>query len=269
MFVRVISTVGAVFVLTGAAMAGDLMRGLTITGGQNALARLKVERVNDPAVDAGTLTLRVSLSQVRQLKGYGLRLEYDPSGYAFLKAVEPAGNLLDSGAHQEPLFLTSDRTPGELTIAAARVDGKGGSGEGALVELVFRAIGGSPASDFVISEGVLVGVDSAVDRLSHVEVADLKPLPDQYVLDQCAPNPFNPSTEIGYELPEQGYVRLAVYNLLGQEVRVLVNETLQAGTYTATWDGRDAFGRVVASGVYVYRMRAGDFLASKRMLLLK
>lgn len=90
MFVRVISTVCAGLVLTGAARAGDMMQGLTITGGQNALARLKVEQVNDPAADAETLTLRVSLSQVRQLKGYGLRLEYDPSGYEFLKAVEPA-----------------------------------------------------------------------------------------------------------------------------------------------------------------------------------
>ena len=83
------------------------------------------------------------------------------------------------------------------------------------------------------------------------------------------PNPFNPSTVIGYQLPEAGLVRLAVYNLLGQEVRVLVNERMEAGWFTSTWDGTDNLGRSVASGIYLYRIQAGDFLTSRRMMLLK
>ena len=60
------------------------------------------------------------------------------------------------------------------------------------------------------------------------------------------PNPFNPSTTIGYQLPESGQVHLSVYNLLGQEVRTLVDATLEAGYYTLDWDGRDDFGRQLA-----------------------
>ena len=83
------------------------------------------------------------------------------------------------------------------------------------------------------------------------------------------PNPFNPATVIGYQLPEAGRVRLAIYTLLGQEVRVLVDEQMEAGSFTATWDGTDELSRRVASGIYLYRIQAGDFSASRRMLLLK
>lgn len=83
------------------------------------------------------------------------------------------------------------------------------------------------------------------------------------------PNPFNPSTLIGYQLPEAGMVRLAIYNLIGQEVRELVNDRWNAGSFAATWDGTDALGRRVASGMYLYRIQAGSFSATKRMLLLK
>ena len=94
-------------------------------------------------------------------------------------------------------------------------------------------------------------------------------MPDQYGLNPNTPNPFNPSTAIGYQLPEAGKVRLAIYNLLGQEVRLLVNERKDAGAFKVSWDGTDALGRRVASAVYLYRTQAADFSASKRMLLLK
>lgn len=267
---RLISTVCAAFLLTGPALAGDLMtRGLTITGGPNASAALKLDRVRDTAEDDGVLTVRLSLSQVDALKGYGLTLQYDAAKYEFLEARESDANLLESDSVQETLFLASNRTPGVLNVGAVRVDGRGASGQGALVELVFKASGTPAAADFQVSESVLVGVDGAVDLLSRVEIGNLRPLPDQYGLGHNAPNPFNPSTAIGYQLPEAGLVRLAIYNLLGQEVLVLVNERKEAGSFTATWDGADATGRRVASGVYLYRIQAGDFSASRRMLLLK
>ena len=268
---RVFSSICAVFILAGPALAGDVTRGLTITGGENALAALKLERVDHRAAEEGTLTVRLSLSQARNLKGYGLTLHYDPAGYDFLEAREPDGNLLASGSDRKTLFLTSNRTPGELNIGAVRVDrdGRGATGEGALAELVFKTNARPSSPDLRVSESVLVGVDGAVDMLTRVEIGNLRPLPDQYGLHRNAPNPFNPSTVIGYQLPEAGPVRLAIYNLPGQEVRVLVNERKEAGSFTATWDGTDALGRRVASGVYLYRIQAGGFSATKRMLLLK
>ncbi len=269
MLTRFLVSVCAGLVWAAAASAGELTSGLTIRGGKNALAGLKLERVNDPAEADGTLTIRVSVARAKDLKGYGLSLEYDAAKYAFVEAREAAGNLLASGAGRQTLFLSSDRTPGRVDVSALKVDGPGASGEGRLADLVFRTGGTPSASDFRVSDGVLVGLDGALDLLSRVEIGNLKPLPDRFGLDQNAPNPFNPATVIGYQLAEAGSVRLAVYNLLGQEVRVLVNETMAAGSFTAAWDGTDALGRDVASGVYLYRIQAGDFSASRRMLLLK
>ena len=152
------------------------------------------------------MTVRLSLSQAINLKGYGLTLQYDPAKYEHLEAREPDGNLLASGSTRKTLFLTSNRTPGELNIGAVRVDGQGATGEGMLVALVFKTSGTPSSSDFQVSECVLVGVDGAVDLLARVEIGNLQPLPDQYGLNRNAPNPFNPATVIGYQLPEAGLV---------------------------------------------------------------
>ncbi|XWN38420.1 MAG: T9SS type A sorting domain-containing protein [Balneola sp.] len=89
-------------------------------------------------------------------------------------------------------------------------------------------------------------------------------LPDEFSLKQNYPNPFNPSTNIEYSLPEQTNVTLTIYNMLGQKVATLVNETLAAGTYSQTWDASS-----VSSGVYFYRLKAGSKIFTKRMLLVK
>ena len=269
MWTRMVSSVFAASVLIGPAFAGEITRGLNITGGRNADATLKLERVKDPGDGGGMLRIQVSVAQTDALKGYGMSLQYDPGKYEFVNAMEPVGNLLQSGSGQETLFVTSNRTPGELSLGGVRVDGRGASGSGRLVELVFKARGTPSTGDFQVSESVLVGLDGAVDALHRVEIGNLQSLPDQYGLNRNMPNPFNPSTVIGYQLPEAGQVRLAIYNLLGQEVRVLVNERREAGSFTAAWDGTDALGRRVGSGVYLYRIQAGSFSATKRMLLLK
>ena len=269
MWTRLISSAFAAFVLTGTAEAGDMTRGLNVTGGRNANAALKVERVNDGGAESGILKLRVSVAQTSDLKGYGFSLQYDPMKYEFVNATELEGNLLKSGSGQETLFLSSNRTPGQVDIGAVKIDGHGANGGGKLVEMVFRTSGTPVSSDFQVSESVLVGLDGAVDMLNHAEIGNLKPLPDRFNLDQNMPNPFNPSTVIGYNLPEAGLVRLTIYNLLGQEVRELVNERRDAGSFSATWDGADALGRRVASGIYLYRIQAGSFSATKRMMLLK
>lgn len=93
--------------------------------------------------------------------------------------------------------------------------------------------------------------------------------PETFILDQNYPNPFNPQTTIRYELTEDSAVSLKIYNLLAQEVRTLVNEVQPRGTKTVVWNGKDDSGRVLASGVYVYELRTGKYLATKRMLFLQ
>jgi hypothetical protein len=94
-------------------------------------------------------------------------------------------------------------------------------------------------------------------------------VPLEFALKQNYPNPFNPGTTIDFQIARAVEVELAVYNLLGQRVRILVNERLETGTYQAVWDGRNDRGLPLASGVYVYRMEAGDFRQMKKMILLK
>jgi len=83
------------------------------------------------------------------------------------------------------------------------------------------------------------------------------------------PNPFNPSTTISYGLAEEGHVTLRIYTLLGQEVATIVDGVQEAGNRTVVWNGRDEYGRQVASGVYLYRMDASGYVETKRLLLLK
>jgi len=83
------------------------------------------------------------------------------------------------------------------------------------------------------------------------------------------PNPFNPTTQISFSLPSDSYVTLEVYNIMGQRVTSLVNDYRQAGNYTVTWDGRNDAGSSVASGIYFYRIQAGDYSESKKMMLMK
>ncbi|MCE2434383.1 MAG: T9SS type A sorting domain-containing protein [Candidatus Latescibacteria bacterium] len=99
-----------------------------------------------------------------------------------------------------------------------------------------------------------------------------EPLPTETVLLQNVPNPFNPDTVIRYHLGHalQQRTTLAIYSLDGQLIRLLVNnESQNQGTYEVRWDGKDAGGRQVASGPYIYRLVSGNFQTFKKMMLLK
>ena len=95
------------------------------------------------------------------------------------------------------------------------------------------------------------------------------PAPTGYELNQNYPNPFNPSTSIRYSLRRAAWVEITVFNMLGQEVRTLENGFQAPGVYETVWDGTDAGGRAVASGVYFYRVQTGDFTETRKMILLK
>jgi hypothetical protein len=94
-------------------------------------------------------------------------------------------------------------------------------------------------------------------------------LPTSFALQANIPNPFNLTTKIEYAIPHGAEVRLSVYNLMGQEVRTLVEEYQDAGYKSVFWDGRDSGGNAVSSGVYFYRLSAGAFSEVHKMTLLK
>ncbi len=94
-------------------------------------------------------------------------------------------------------------------------------------------------------------------------------MPESISLEQNYPNPFNPETVIKYQLPQNGQVELTVFNLLGQQVRQLVSAVKRAGAHEVRWDGLDDFGESVTSGVYIYRLKAGEFSRTRKMILLR
>ncbi|MBN2570951.1 MAG: family 10 glycosylhydrolase, partial [Ignavibacteriales bacterium] len=89
-------------------------------------------------------------------------------------------------------------------------------------------------------------------------------IPTQYILQQNFPNPFNPTTKITFSIPEVSNVKLTIYDILGQEISVLVNEQLNAGNYTFDFDARN-----LATGIYIYEIKANDFVSRMKMMLLK
>jgi len=110
---------------------------------------------------------------------------------------------------------------------------------------------------------VLTGIGEEV-----LSVESPEPLPQEYVLEQNYPNPFNPQTEIRYGVPQGGRVRLKVYSTLGAEVATLVDGFQEAGWYKVTFGGKVG-GRELASGLYLYRLEARDFVSTKKMVFLK
>lgn len=118
----------------------------------------------------------------------------------------------------------------------------------------------------------------AVDQFLTIEEGSLTPvsvdndladIPKEFKLFQNYPNPFNPTTKIRYHLPQVGLVKLIIYNLMGQEVKTLVDEIQQPGIYKIDWDSKNQNGLLVGSGLYLVQMSAEDFTTTRKILLLK
>jgi|GEM_PF-507543 predicted CXXCH cytochrome family protein len=116
----------------------------------------------------------------------------------------------------------------------------------------------------------IAGNESGFASVSVVtDVQNGSGIPTEFALNQNFPNPFNPSTEIAFSVPKQTAVKVVIYGLSGEAVATLVNQTMSAGNYRVTWNGRTDDGRSVASGVYFYHLQAEGFTATKKMTLLK
>jgi hypothetical protein len=115
--------------------------------------------------------------------------------------------------------------------------------------------------------GILTDADAAQARYNSMTTtvkSMSNVIPESYQLRQNYPNPFNPSTQIGFDVPREGFVTLKVYNLLGQEVATLVRETLAPGSYTTMFSGDG-----LPSGFYIARLEAREHVSTLKMLLMK
>ncbi len=93
--------------------------------------------------------------------------------------------------------------------------------------------------------------------------------PKTFLLEQNYPNPFNPETRIQFRIAQKGMTLLKIFDAIGREIQTLVEEELPQGSYSKVWDGRNSFNQTVSSGVYFYRLQSGNFVQSKKMILMK
>jgi hypothetical protein len=162
--------------------------------------------------------------------------------------ISPSGIIPKSNSRMTFSILTN---PG-YSISSVIVDGVS---IGVVSEYVF---------DNIISSHDITVFFSSLSGDSGDEI-----LPKNFVLHQNYPNPFNPLTKIKFELPHNANINLKIYNVFGQEVKTLINETKPAGIYYAYWDGTEYSGKKVCSGTYIYILRTGNFIQSKKMIYLK
>jgi hypothetical protein len=235
----------AVPIFADRSVNGDLS--LTVTGEQ----------------DGNVTIYRLNLLNNRgDIKALRITLAFDES--STLDKVELNPSLANAA---QPIFTKILSDKGGVTIDAAVLGTGytiGGSGE--LAILRFTTPVGTP--NLILAEGTLRDRDN--QSLSAALVSpQIRVIPDSYSLAQNYPNPFNPSTEIAYQIPSDGHVRLEVFNMLGQSVTVLVDEHKVAGDHSVQWNGADLRGNSVASGIYLYRLSTPAYSATRKMMLVK
>ena len=112
-------------------------------------------------------------------------------------------------------------------------------------------------------------LDAVLNETTFTNVSVEGSIPVSFGLAQNFSNPFNPVTSISFNLPEAVHVKLTIFNILSQQVRPLVNDVQAASAYTLVWDGKDTFGRGVASGIYYCRMETQAFTTTRKMMFIK
>ena len=123
------------------------------------------------------------------------------------------------------------------------------------------------SEEFILSATDING--ASVNETIIVTVLPLIKIPTKYALHQNYPNPFNPVTTLRYDLPEQANVNINIYDMLGRNVKTLMDQTQNAGYRSIIWDATNDYGKPVSAGIYLYQIHAGEYMQTKKMVLLK
>ena len=198
--------------------------------------------------------ITVKPTDLAAIAHYGVRFRFNPDDYEFVRAEHASVFRVEAG---------------ELAIANSRVFS--GQPDAEEMSIVLRRLGSEWGR--LEPQGLDVFTRNRERRVYEPAPAftpnPASAEPKKFDLAQNYPNPFNPETEIGYTMPSDGTLELAVYNLLGQKVVTLVDGQATAGEHIATWDGTDDAGQPVSAGVYFCQLRAGGQTAVSKMILAK
>jgi len=237
-----------------------------IATGGNGSARFEVDGIPDEAVKDQEFSVKIWARNVDDLFGYDYVLSFDASKYQLVEGGISEGSFLRSrSGSSRTIFFTKDANKG--TRVVNMLLGRNGeilSGDGVVTVLTFKSLVGGERPDIQLYD-VKVGNSNAEMR----HLGDVSQVPSEYKMAQNYPNPFNPETKIRFELPKNSLVTMKVYNILGQEVKTLINTEMKAGFHAIKWNGRNNYGVRVASGVYIYEIRTPEFTMAKKMLMIK
>jgi len=112
-------------------------------------------------------------------------------------------------------------------------------------------------------------MDDCIEACFPASTNEINQLPHAFNLYNNYPNPFNPVTTLRYGLPENGLVNITIYDMLGREVKTLINQIQDAGYKSVIWDATNDYGKTVSAGIYLYQIQAGEYISTKKMVLLK
>lgn len=207
-----------------------------------------------------TFTIPVTLADASDLAALGLVFNYDSEK---IKIVNVSATELSAGC----TFAYNDEA-GKIKVAFAGAEPI--NREGVIANITCEVLQSldNPADLLSLTDAV-VNEGSGSFVIQNRVNSSLNSIPVEFSLSQAYPNPFNPQTMIQYQLPQKSNVALKIYNLYGQEVRTLVQGEKEAGSYEVHWNGRDDLGQRVSSGIYIYRIQAGEFMQSRKLTLLK
>jgi len=211
----------------------------------------------------GMFHVPISVQQRNDVYASGFDIGYDPN------VLTPVGV---SAAVSSSLIMTNFDDAGLVRVSLINTDGLLNS-KGEILTLQFKAkekIGDE--LNLVMREVRLF--DWSAERIETDVTNTFTPveaMPTEFALQQNYPNPFNPTTTIKYGLPKAGAVTLKIYNMQGQEIRILVNEEVNEGTHQVVWDSYNNTGQPVPSGVYIYKLSVdnGAWESTKKMILIK
>ena len=246
--------------------------------------------INNTAYEGGGMFLGLANSTITNSTIFGNTASVDGGGiYCFEASVSLSNSILWNDSPQE-VYVGS----GSVNIFYSDIQG-GWTGEGNInldplfVDAAtgdYHLTANSPCIDAGISFFVFEG-DTLVDMSEDEYVGsapdmgafeygalggvddDFSDVPNEFTLLQNYPNPFNPVTTLRYDLPENSHVNIMIYDIMGREVRSLVNNQQNAGFKSVLWDATNESGQPVSAGIYFYRISAGDFHSVKKMILLK
>jgi len=233
-----------------------------LAAGLNDNARIDLATELLPSVGE-EMVVNISLADFTELKGYGFTVNFDPTTFEFVR-VEGLDARFGSEEIAQPQVINDGE--GQLSVVGY---GQTLSDGELMLDLVLRPIMETENGLIEVSRGELADVSLAFNQIASLGAIAVETRPEEFALQNNYPNPFNPSTTIKYQLPDAVDVRLEIYNVVGQVVRTLIGEQQNAGRYEYQWDATNNNGQSLSSGIYFYRLQAGEFQEVKKMLLMK